>query len=167
MAPYSAAQNWTARPALFLSVHLILNSTCHTMNFPYRLWTFTRNTKNPNDSNESGNFQNSLELCNYNHLKNLTKNLEIKTKERVEFGFTKIRQILGHFHNDEALPLRCNCSVPCFRKEITIRNETGRRYQKNTARFHVSIFFYRIIGLDNFANTSDCVSMSSKEPKEF
>ena len=85
----------------------------------------------------------------------------------MEFGFTKIRQILGHFHNDEALPLRCNCSVPCFRKEITIRNETGRRYQKNTARFHVSIFFYRIIGLDNFANTSDCVSMSSKEPKEF
>ena len=113
------------------------------MNFPYRLWTFTRNTKNPNDSNESGNFQNSLEICNYNHLKNLTKNLEIKTKERVEFGFTKIRQVLGHFHNDEALPLRCNCSVPCFRKEITIRNETGRRYQKNTARFHVSVFFHK------------------------
>ena len=101
--------------------------------------TFTKNIKNPNDSNKSGNFQNSLEICNYNHLKNITKNLEIKTKERVEFGFTKIRQILGHFHNDEALPLRCNCSLPCFRKEITIRNETGRRYQKNTARFHVSI----------------------------
>ena len=62
------------------------------------------------------------------------------TRKKIEYGFAKIRQILGNFHNDEAMDLRCRCPVPCVRKEITIRNETGRRYQKNTARFHVSLF---------------------------
>ena len=62
------------------------------------------------------------------------------TRKKIEYGFAKIRQILGNFHNDEAMDLRCRCPVPCVRKEITIRNETGRRYQKNTARFHVSMF---------------------------
>ena len=63
-----------------------------------------------------------------------------KARKKIEYGFAKIRQILGNFHNDEAMDLRCRCPVPCVRKEITIRNETGRRYQKNTARFHVSLF---------------------------
>ena len=142
--------SWDLSVYLGMNVYWILPTTRCNSTTVY-LPLHTRNTDNPNNSNGRGDFQNSLEICNYNHMKNLTKNkiniLKNKTEESVEFGFTKIRQILGHFHNDEALPLRCNCSVPCFRKEITIRNETGRRYQKNTARFHVSVFFYRIIRL--------------------
>ena len=103
-------------------------------------------TFNSNDTSKSG-----LEICQYNHLQKLTdeqprkfvallgKN-KTKTRKKIEYGFAKIRQILGNFHNDEAMDLRCRCPVPCVRKEITIRNETGRRYQKNTARFHVSLF---------------------------